>query len=176
MLNDLRIALYLWQAYTHAKLSNDRSTQNGAIIIDEARESASPLSVGWNSLVPGWGHKDEAYERPLKYSLTEHAERAAIYKAARKGERLEGMTMVANWVACPDCARAIVWSGIKRVICHKQCMDRTPPRWKEMVDLGLEILTENRMHPVEVIQWDGSVKDVTGMEVPNLNSGEFWYP
>ena len=76
--------------------------------------------------------------------------------------------MIANWVACPDCARGIVLPGIKRVICHKQCMDRTPPRWKEMIDLGLEMCEKNK---VPVYQWDGKVGDIT-----NLNNGETWHP
>jgi hypothetical protein len=47
-------------------------------------------------------------------------------------------------------------------------MDRTPPRWKELVDLGLEMFEKNN---VPVYQWDGEVGEVT-----NLNNGEIWYP
>jgi deoxycytidylate deaminase len=107
-------------------------------------------------------------ERPMKYSLTEHAERDVIYKAARWHHRTKGSTLVANWVACPDCARAIVLAGISTVVCHQQCMDRTPDRWREMVDLGLFILKQGG---VEVRQWSGTVG-----RVDNLNNGEIWQP
>ena len=80
----------------------------------------------------------------------------------------EGLTMVANWVACPDCARAIVLSGITHVVCHEECMQRTPKRWKKLVDTGLEILKKGG---VELIRWSGKVGDVE-----NLNNGEVWYP
>jgi len=158
----------MWLVYRIAKLhSTDHSTHNGAILIDEDGDLRT-LASGYNSHLSGWGNKDEHHERPLKYSLTEHAERAVIYRAASKGVCTKGLTMVANWVACPDCARGIVLAGIRRVVCHKQCMDRTPPRWKEMIDLGLEMCEKNG---VEVVQWDGLVEGIF-----NLNNGETWQP
>jgi dCMP deaminase len=126
------------------------------------------LAAGYNTHLIGWGDKEEDHARPLKYSVTEHAERDVLYRAARKGVCTRELTMIANWVACPDCARGIVLSGIRRIICHKQCMDRTPPRWQEMVDLGLEMLEKNN---VPVYQWDGKVGGVT-----NLNNGDVWTP
>jgi len=156
------------KVYRIAMHSTDRSTHNGALLVDEDRNATRPLVVGYNAHRPGWGHKEEHHKRPLKYSVTEHAERAVIYRAAYYGVCTRGLTMIANWVACPDCARGIVLSGIRRIICHKQCMDRTPPRWKEMVDLGLEMCEKSK---VAVVQWDGKVGDVT-----NLNNGELWQP
>jgi deoxycytidylate deaminase len=154
--------------YRNAMHSTDRSTNNGAILVDEHCEGAIPLAAGYNAHLYGWGDKEEDHVRPLKYLLTEHAERDVIYYAAHNGICTRGLTMIANWVACPDCARGIVLAGIRRVICHKQCMDRTPPRWKELVDLGLEMFEKNN---VPVYQWDGKVGGVT-----NLNNGEIWKP
>lgn len=51
-------------------------------------------------------------DRPAKYVFTEHAERNAIYKAARTGIALDKSTMILSWYPCADCARAIVVSGI----------------------------------------------------------------
>jgi dCMP deaminase len=104
----------------------------------------------------------------MKYNLVEHAERDVIYKAARLHVKTKGTTMVANWVACPDCARAIVLAGIHTVVCHRECMDRTPDRWREMVNLGLFML---RQGGVEVYQWSGLVG-----RVENLNNGKIWHP
>jgi len=151
-------------AYTAAIKSTDRSTKNGAILVQDGWN----VVTGWNSHVPGYGVKPEHHERPFKYWVTEHAERDVILKAARKGIKTAGLTLVANWVACPDCARAIVLAGIRQVICHKACMDRDRPDWKPMVDAGLEIF---RRGGVELIVWDGVVGDIT-----NLNNGEIWKP
>lgn len=51
-----------------------------------------------------------------RYHLIEHAERAAIYQALRNGQSLEGATIYCTRFPCSDCARAIVWSGIARVV------------------------------------------------------------
>ena len=167
-LNDTEIRHLMRGVYSIAILSSDRSTNNGALLVDEDQGRAIPLVAACNTHLSGWGHKEEHHTRPLKYSLTEHAERAVLYRAACHGICTRGLTMVANWVACPDCARGIVLAGIKRVICHGQCMERTPPRWVKMVDLGLEMLEKNN---VPVYQWDGKVGDIT-----NLNNGEEWKP
>jgi dCMP deaminase len=153
-------------AYRAAELSTDLSTKNGAILVS----NGSSLLMGYNHHVDGF---EGVHERPLKYEVTEHAERDVIFKAAKMGIRTEGLTLVANWVACPDCARAIVCAGIKQVICHKECQDRTNnlrpdgSGWKESVALGLNILKKGG---VEVIEWSGHV----GIE--NLNNGEIWMP
>ena len=161
--NDMRDNLrYVYRLAEH---SSDRSTHNGAIILNEEGDI---IATGANSHVKGYGDEEIHHERPLKYLLTEHAERAAIIDAARNGVGVFGCTMVANWVACPSCARAISLAGITKVICHKQCMDRTPKRWLDEVNLGLEILKNSG---VEVIQWDGKVD-----RIDNLNNGEIWLP
>jgi dCMP deaminase len=152
-------------AYGAAINSDDRVTKNGAAIINSGGDV---LVRGWNHFVDGWGDDEAHHERPFKYSVTEHAERDVIYKAANVGVACQGKTMIANWVACPECARAIKLAGIKLVICHKECMDRTPDRWAEMVALGLSILKKGG---VELVQWSGKVD-----RVQNLNNGEIWEP
>lgn len=153
----------LFAAYELAKRSPDTSTKLGAIIVNEGWNVAQ----GFNGFVPGYGDDSQHFERPFKYWVIEHAERAAIFHALRQNIDLKGLTMVAPWVACPDCARAIVLSGVTEVVCHKECMDRTPERWKEMVDTGLKILEHGG---VTVVQWSGKV----GTE--NFNNGGIWYP
>lgn len=161
---DTEIKLKLLAAYQLALQSDDRSTKNGALICNEGWN----ILGGFNHIVKGYGRKPEHHERPFKYWITEHAERDVILKAAAKGIKLSGLTMVANWVACPDCARAIALSGIACVICHEECMARTPDRWKEMVDAGCSILQN---YGVELIRWSGKVGNIT-----NLNNGEIWFP
>ena len=46
----------------------------------------------------------------------EHAERNAIYAAARAGIALEGATLASTYFPCVDCARAIVQAGIRHLV------------------------------------------------------------
>jgi len=151
-------------AYRMAEKSDDKSTKNGALLVWDGWT----VVTGYNHMMDGFGHLPEHHERPFKYWVTEHAERDVILKAAAKGIRTKGLTLVANWVACPDCARAIVESGVAAVVTHKACMDRTPERWREMVDTGLEIV---RVSGVQLHIGDGEIGNVE-----NLNNGEIWYP
>lgn len=51
-----------------------------------------------------------------RYHLIEHAERAAIFKAFLDKADICGATIYCTRFPCSDCARAIVWSGIKRAV------------------------------------------------------------
>jgi len=50
---------------------------------------------------------------------TAHAEQNAICEAARMGIALEGSTLYCQMTPCYTCAKMIINSGIKRVICAK---------------------------------------------------------
>lgn len=51
-----------------------------------------------------------------RYFIIEHAERAAIYSALTTGADLTMATMYCTRFPCSDCARAIIWSGLKRAV------------------------------------------------------------
>ena len=74
------------------------------------------VGYGTNHFPCGIEKKQERLERPLKYSLIEHAERDAIYDAAKSGKSTSGTIMYAPWFACADCGRAIIQAGISEVI------------------------------------------------------------
>lgn len=156
----------LRRAYQLACTSTDTSTKNGALLI--TREGVVVVD-GVNAFTDGEQILDPRnYERPRKYKVTEHAERAAIYKAARLGIPTKGLLMVCPWASCPDCARAIVLAGIIRVIGHRQAYDKTPLRWQEEVAFGLEIL---RGGGVAYQMFDGQIGGVE-----NLFDGRIWCP
>lgn len=97
--------------------SKDPSTKVGAVIIGASNEV---LSTGYNGQCRGADDGvPERLERPEKYFHFEHAERNAIYNAARNGIKLEGSTIYCTLLPCMDCARAIVQSGIKKVVTQK---------------------------------------------------------
>lgn len=146
--------------------SHDRSTQNAAMTIAageavafvKARGLGPGLQyrdVGANQFGRGIDPTDPAnHEKPRKYGRIVHAERAAIFSAAKRGMRLDGAVMVALWAPCGGCAQAIVESGIRRLYAHGERMDATPERWKAEVEFGLEIC---RLGGVEVIRVEGPV-------------------
>ena len=166
---DEEIALKMRLAYLQALKSPDTSTKLGAVYCELGYLGGYwNIASGVNAFVKGFGDIPEDNERPFKYAVTEHAERNCIFAAARKRTFPLLGVMVCNWIACPDCARAIVASGLKEVICHHECQQRTPERWKELVNTGLLILKRGG---VKVTEWSGKVGGVK-----NLNNGELWEP
>lgn len=164
---DLRDLMRRAYKLAHAE-STDTSTKVGAVLIDP--DTNRIVSSGVNAFTDSSMALDPRNrERPRKYKLTEHAERATIYKAARLGIATDGLTMVCPWACCPDCARAIVLAGILIVYAHKQAYDKTPPRWREEVNLGIEIL---RRGGVKYLLYDAEI----GENTVNLFDGEIWYP
>lgn len=103
-----------------ASCSTDPSTQNAAVIYDNFGQV---LAEGWNGFPRGFAESPNRWERPQKYQYVEHAERNAIYCAARLGVSTRHATMVAPWAACYDCARAIIQAGIETLIRHADCTE-----------------------------------------------------
>ena len=105
---------YLGLAGAVSLFSKDASTQVGALIIGPAGEVRG---TGYNGAPRGSkADEDNRMHRPEKYFWFEHAERNAIYNAARCGTPTDGCTMIITHPPCMDCARAIVQAGIKDVI------------------------------------------------------------
>jgi dCMP deaminase len=121
--------------------SKDQSTQIGAIIVGKDREV---LSTGYNSFPRGLDdNRPERQERPLKYFYFEHAERNAIYNAARVGVSLKGSTIYLTCgMPCADCARAIINAGIKIVYCKEECTVKNKEMWEESKKVATEMLKE----------------------------------
>lgn len=141
---------YLKIAYGVAKRSGDLSTQNGAVLVRDG----SVISFGWNDIFPANCATDERRQRPLKYQWTEHAERAAIYAAARAGESTSGATLYCPWLACADCGRAIVLAGISRVVRHRIPQHSTRPDWSASISVADEMM---RSVGIEIVDFEGSL-------------------
>lgn len=158
----------LGQCYREATNSPDTSTQLGAVIMSPVGTLMSS-TLSHNGFVSGWEPRAEDYERPRKYLVTEHAERRAIYKAAKMGIRLKGATLYCTWAACTDCARAIVESGITTLVRHYPPLDEATERWLESVSLGDRIMRQGGVKIVDVI---GPIPEA----FPILRSGELFDP
>jgi dCMP deaminase len=137
----LRIA-----AQEAASGSDDPHTQNGAVLVPA---TASYVCIGVNRVPSGVWAAPGRLRRPEKYGYIEHAERAAIYAAARVGTPTLGATLYCPWFSCMDCARAIIMAGISEVVGHVRPRAATPDRWTEQIVKAEAMLVEARVN----IRW-----------------------
>ena len=98
--------------------SKDRYTQIGAVVVGNDNQI---VSTGYNSFPRGINDIiDARQERPEKYYWFEHAERNSLYNAALIGVSTKGCTMYLTCgIPCSDCARGIINSGIKKIVCER---------------------------------------------------------
>lgn len=157
--------------YEHALKSPDPSTQNAAVLCVELDGELIPIrnTLTVNEFPRGVAYSDDRWERPLKYSVIEHAERNCIYAAAQQGVFIQQLAMVCPWAACADCARAIIQTGVRKLITHKQAHERSPQHWRDSIAIAFEMMCEAG---VEVVFIDAP--DL-GCE-PLLHSGQTWTP
>ena len=95
-------------ALYEAQDSDDPSTQTGAAIADD---EGNIITVGANRMPYGVKPNKSRMEAPEKYLVREHAERQAIYNAAKYGHSLLHSVMVTIWAPCADCARGTINAG-----------------------------------------------------------------
>ncbi len=118
--------------------SKDRSTRVGCVIVGAHKEIRA---IGYNGFPRRADDDlDARHERPAKYKWTEHAERNAIYTAARAGIPIDGCTMYLPWFPCMECARAIVQSGISTLVAYPP--DISHPTWGEDFRLAIALFKE----------------------------------
>lgn len=152
---------WLNMVYFIASRSTDDSTHIGAVVVDDDHVLRS---IGYNGFCRGVNHDDPKKQlRPAKYLHMEHAERNAIYSAARTGMVLKGCTIFSNGIPCCDCARAIVQAGIKRVVVDlnwdKAQTEVYANKWAEQFiqtkalfdECGIELVEVDVTRPLQII-------------------------
>jgi dCMP deaminase len=122
-----------------ASWSKDPRRKIGAVIVGEIGQV---VAQGYNGFPRGIDDSDDRYnDRDTKRQLVVHAEANAIYNALHNGASTKDCTIyVTGLPVCHECAKAIIQSGIKKVI-----MDTRPgvdPRWKESANLSLQMFAE----------------------------------
>ena len=118
--------------------SKDQSRRVGCVIVGPRNEIRS---TGFNGFPRGVDDSVASrHDRPAKYRWTEHAERKAIYNAARVGIPLEGCRMYLPWFPCMDCARAIVQSGLLELVALEP--ETNDPQWGPDFLSALELFSE----------------------------------
>lgn len=132
--------------------SKDQSTKVGAVIVGSDSDN-SILSTGFNGFCRGVDETPpERWERPEKYDWVEHAERNAIYNAARNGVKLAGSSLYLVGMGppttpCINCARAVIQAGIGKVVGYGY--KPAPDNWIRELRFSLDMLAEARVEYVE---------------------------
>lgn len=151
-------------AETISHFSKDQSTLAGCVFAGPEHEI---LSTGFNGFPRGIDDDlAKRHERPEKYYWSEHAERNAIYNAARIGVTLRRSTCYVLFLPCYACARGIIQVGAARIVIRNTAFDYP---WKDpdgdsgtrsmamMIEAGIEVWTRGvRYWPVEGVPHDGS--------------------
>lgn len=122
--------------------SKDQRTQIGAVVVGKDNEI---VSTGYNSFPRGINDNvDERQQRPEKYFWFEHAERNAIYNAARIGVSLRDTTIYLTCgIPCSDCARGIISSGITKIYCKTEDTTRNREHWDEHAKISRQMFEES---------------------------------
>lgn len=104
-------------ALLSAMRSKDNSTQVGACIVNDQHRI---LSIGYNGMPNGCDDDDMPWERSgetsldTKYPFVCHAELNAILNSASRDFR--NCTLYVTLFPCNECTKAVIQSGIKRIV------------------------------------------------------------
>lgn len=106
---------FMGLAHLSALRSKDPNTQVGAAIVDDDHRV---VSVGYNGMPKGCNDDDFPWAREgsvlnTKYAFVVHAELNAILNS--KGP-VAGCTIYVSLFPCNECAKAIIQSGIKKIV------------------------------------------------------------
>lgn len=106
---------FMGVAFLSGMRSKDPSTQVGACIIDEDKKI---IGMGYNGFPAGSSDDEMPWEKTgdfldTKYPYVVHAELNAILNSIKS---LKGSTIYVTHFPCNECAKAIVQSGIKKVV------------------------------------------------------------
>jgi dCMP deaminase len=119
-----------------SSLSPNRVRRVGAILV--ARDGTEIAAC--NTFPAGVRDLEERHQGDGRFVWMEHAERHAIFEAARRGVATSGAHLTTTFFPCIDCARAIVDAGVA-------CLDAPPPDfddpvWGGSFERSQTILTE----------------------------------
>ena len=106
---------FMGLAHLSAMRSKDPSTQVGAVIVDQEHKV---VGIGYYGLPIGCSDDEFPWDREggmleTKYAFVVHAELNAILNSTRN---LHGCTLYVSLFPCNECAKAIIQSGIRKIV------------------------------------------------------------
>jgi dCMP deaminase len=123
-----------------AQKSKDPSVKVGVVIVGPDNEVRS---TGYNGFPRGIDDNDpNRWDRPAKYQWVEHAERNAVYNAARIGVSTKNCTAYMESPPCADCARALIQAGIMKVVVTTNNPFKDRADWKQSIQFAMDLLAE----------------------------------
>ena len=130
---------FMLLAHEIAGWSKELGRRVGAVIVGPDREIRA---TGFNGFPRGV--RDDIEERHLretgaKYIWSSHAERNAIYNAARIGVAVKGCVIYVPWFPCIECAKAIIQSGICELVAYADVLDA---KWGPEFKVALTMFDE----------------------------------
>ena len=133
---------FMGLAHLSALRSKDPNTQVGACIVDQDRKV---VSIGYNGMPRGCADEDFPWDREggfldTKYAYVVHAELNAILNSPRP---VKDCTLYVSLFPCNECAKAIIQSGIKKVIYESDKYDGTEENTaskKMLREAGVELI------------------------------------
>jgi dCMP deaminase len=123
-----------------ASWSEDRGRRVGAVVVGPGNEIRT---TGYNGFPRGVNARVDnrhSKENGEKYLWFEHAERNAIYNAARFGASLEGCRIYCSLFPCAECVRAVIQSGINELNTHLP--PKNDPVFNRSFEVSIEMLQE----------------------------------
>ena len=130
-------------AIVTARRSPSRPRKVGAVLV---LADATTTLVACNDFPAGVRDLEARHAHPERLLWIEHAERNAIFAAARSGLATTGATLIATFHPCADCARAIVQAGIATL--YTLAPDFADPLWGPAFRARSSILEEGGVRVV----------------------------
>jgi dCMP deaminase len=140
-----------------AMWSKDPSTKVGAVVVDAKRRV---IAMGYNGFPRGVDDSPERYaDRPTKYAHVVHAELNAILNALGP---VEGCTLYVTLEPCTTCAKAIIQSGITRVVLPNrdgESKTEVEQRWGDDQRIAYQMMDEALLDVGDTAHGDPDMSD-----------------
>jgi dCMP deaminase len=132
---------FMRMAKESASWSKDQSSKVGCVIVDNEK---TIRTTGYNGIPRNVNdYITERHVRPTKYLWYNHAEANAIANCARTGMPTNGCTIFVTHPPCSACTRAIIQSGIKKVVVDSGSMTVDfLSRWQSEYDVAKVMMNE----------------------------------
>ena len=124
-------------AIATARQSPNRVRRVGALL--QPADDGPPLRA-CNTFPHGVTDTEQRHAGDSRLIWMEHAERNAIFAAARAGRRTDGARLASSYFPCTDCARAIIQAGIRQLVTLPPDLD--DPVWGASFGPSLTMLQE----------------------------------
>ena len=144
-----------------ARQSPNRVRRVGAVLVNQG---ATRRVHACNNYPRGVVDTEQRHAGNGRLIWMEHAERNAIYAAARSGLATEGATLASTFFPCLECARAIVQAGIKELLTLPP--DHSDPVWGESFGPSTTILAEGGIG-ITYMQRDAAEVHASTMQAPD---------